>query len=63
MMKEYCADCQNKFDAKDLESCICDIFIYDITIVTKGGVKQIKSGSHCKNCMKMKHEHKGQTFI
>lgn len=63
--KEYCADCLNVFNPEELVHCICVPWSSsERTIVTKSGVRHEEiEYKYCKNCLKLNHEHKGQTFI
>lgn len=63
--REYCSDCENVFNIDELHSCICWVRGNSKkTIVTKSGVRQIDdAGLFCKNCLQMKHQHIGESFI
>lgn len=71
-MKEYCFDCLQIFDESELESCnYCTKCSFhpkdkkiDRIIITKSGVKKILlTKLFCKNCLQLKHQHKGEAWL
>jgi len=66
----YCTDCLNVFKKDDLEICICtdcfgNKFLTPLRIVTRYGIKQTDQIEyvHCKECLRIHHQHNEEAFI